>query len=516
MANTPLPVQVDYTSRDYASLREDMIARVRDRVPEWNSSDPSDFGVALVEAFAYMGDLMSYYIDRAANESSLATATRRANVIALARDLGYEASGFIPATVSVTFSNTAGSGVTIPKGTVVTAEIETADVLRNIPFETDEDVTVPSNGVATVTCTQGETRIGNGYGETLGTSFGVPSQVFEIPDRNVVKSSVQVYVFDGVNYFPWQQVEHLSDYSPLSRVYRVRDYGNVTFVEFGDGVSGLIPPNTHVVVAEYRVVDGLEGNVPAGTITEVTSVPGLTDNEVAVLVGTLTVFNDVAATGGADPEELESIRSNAAQVYRSFGRAVTLEDYQNIALSIQECGKASAASSTPGSVIVAVAPYRNTGTAEERPGYEYDAGSSSWVQTTELVSLKEAVSAQLARSALAGTSVTVVSPVYTYIDISVDVIALPSVRQADAEVIIKQAITERLDYARVGFGSRILLNDLIAVISSLGVAESSAVTVLKTKGTASGATNLDAADDEILLLLEEDLIVNVTGGAEAA
>ena len=51
MSITPvsnIPLSVDYTGRDYYSLREALIARIQDRIPEWTASDPSDFGVALV------------------------------------------------------------------------------------------------------------------------------------------------------------------------------------------------------------------------------------------------------------------------------------------------------------------------------------------------------------------------------------------------------------------------------------------------------------------------------------
>jgi hypothetical protein len=78
MSITPvsnIPVSVDYTGRDYYSLREALIARIQDRIPEWTASDPADFGVALVEAFAYLGDMVSYYIDRTANESFIKTFT---------------------------------------------------------------------------------------------------------------------------------------------------------------------------------------------------------------------------------------------------------------------------------------------------------------------------------------------------------------------------------------------------------------------------------------------------------
>ena len=89
------PVSVDYTSRDYYSLREALLERVRERVrertrrdnvgKEWTGEDPADFGVALVEAFAYMGDMLSYYIDRVANESYLPTATQRQNILNIAQ-----------------------------------------------------------------------------------------------------------------------------------------------------------------------------------------------------------------------------------------------------------------------------------------------------------------------------------------------------------------------------------------------------------------------------------------------
>ena len=88
MSITPvsnIPVAIDYTGRDYYSLREDLIARIQDRIPEWTASDPADFGVALVEAFSYMGDMISFYIDRTANESFIQTATQRDSILNIAQ-----------------------------------------------------------------------------------------------------------------------------------------------------------------------------------------------------------------------------------------------------------------------------------------------------------------------------------------------------------------------------------------------------------------------------------------------
>jgi len=102
------PLAIDYTSRDYYSLREALIERVKLRVPTWQGTDVNDFGVALVESFAYMGDLVNYYIDRIANESYIYTATQRKNILNLATMFGYTPGGYVSANVDVTFTNNGG------------------------------------------------------------------------------------------------------------------------------------------------------------------------------------------------------------------------------------------------------------------------------------------------------------------------------------------------------------------------------------------------------------------------
>ena len=105
-----IPVSIDYTSRDFYSLREELINLVKARVnadssKTWTGDDPSDFGVALLEAFAYIGDLTNYYIDRIANETYLPTATQRVNILNLASLYGYTPTGFRAAQVEITFTN---------------------------------------------------------------------------------------------------------------------------------------------------------------------------------------------------------------------------------------------------------------------------------------------------------------------------------------------------------------------------------------------------------------------------
>ena len=150
-----IPVSVNYTGRDYYSLREQLIARIQARIPNWTASDPADFGVALVEAFSYMGDLINYYIDRNANENSIYTATQRKNVLNIAQTYGYVPAGYRQAYVTLTFTNTSAVDVTLPAGTIVSGEVVVIDAVNTVYFTTIADAVVPANGTYSVTATEG-------------------------------------------------------------------------------------------------------------------------------------------------------------------------------------------------------------------------------------------------------------------------------------------------------------------------------------------------------------------------
>jgi hypothetical protein len=100
-----IPISVDYTSRDYYSLREDLIARIKARIPQWTGNDPADFGVAIVEAFAYLGDNINYYIDRVANELNIETATQRQSILNIADSYGYVPTGYRSSVLNLQITN---------------------------------------------------------------------------------------------------------------------------------------------------------------------------------------------------------------------------------------------------------------------------------------------------------------------------------------------------------------------------------------------------------------------------
>ncbi len=95
-------------------------------------------------------------------------------------------------------------------------------------------------------------------------------------------------------------------------------------VRFGDGINGLVPPagTGNIRMTRYQSGGGTTGNKPAGTIVQLkTTVPYVEK-----------VTNTEAASGGADAEMMESLLERGPRTVRHGGRAVTFEDYEDLAI----------------------------------------------------------------------------------------------------------------------------------------------------------------------------------------
>jgi predicted phage baseplate assembly protein len=71
---------INYTARDYESLRRLVLDRISLTAPDWIERHVPDLGVTLVELLAYTADQLSYHQDAVATEAYLDTARRRVSV----------------------------------------------------------------------------------------------------------------------------------------------------------------------------------------------------------------------------------------------------------------------------------------------------------------------------------------------------------------------------------------------------------------------------------------------------
>jgi hypothetical protein len=433
-----IPIAVNYTNRDFYSLRDDLVTRVQARVAEngktWSANDPADFGVALVEAFAYVGDVTNYYIDRVANEGFIGTATQRQSILDIASLFGYTPAGYRQSSLTLSFNNYDTTNVvTVPAGTQLSVDIVVGTSNVQLYFTTILDVSIPSAtdintpGTATGLAFHGYsvdilpanaagTAISNDIaGELLATSNGLTNQSYELSNNQVVDNSISIYVHDGNVFTKWNQVTHLADYGPIDTVYTVTtDSNNYVKITFGDGVAGAVPTLGSAIKAVYTVGGGLVGNIEANQSFNIHAVPVASGYTITDLAS-VKVSSSAAATGGEDPESNDSIRVNAPAAIRTLRRAVTLSDYKDLALAVPNVGKAFAKASQPQTVALYVAPSVSDVSTDYYPGFD----AANIAPTTSWNTLATTVSSYFSDKTQIGVSVNVLPPAYIPVNIDV-------------------------------------------------------------------------------------------------
>jgi len=90
LKNTP----IKYTNRDFDSIKEDLLNHAkRYYADDWKDFSKSTINSLLIDSVAYVGDVLSYYLDYQANESFIDTALEYNNIRKHARSLGYKYAG---------------------------------------------------------------------------------------------------------------------------------------------------------------------------------------------------------------------------------------------------------------------------------------------------------------------------------------------------------------------------------------------------------------------------------------
>ena len=109
---------IKYTSRDFDSIKSDIIEHAKRFYPEqWKDFSKATINSLLVDSVAYVGDVLSYYLDYQVNESFLDSAIEFNNIRKHARSLGFKFAGspnsygfvslfcLVPATIDGTAPN---------------------------------------------------------------------------------------------------------------------------------------------------------------------------------------------------------------------------------------------------------------------------------------------------------------------------------------------------------------------------------------------------------------------------
>jgi len=303
---------LNYVDYDFNTLVTQLADRLHQESEAWKDTYRSATGQMLIELFAYVGNMVLYYLERRAEESYLDTAKHKSSVINLVRLLNYVPKRKTSATGILTFSipTAATKNIYIPKWT----ECQTA---AGIKYVTTEDAVILVGGTTVdVNAIQGEKV------DIEVVADGSAYQEDKINDNSVENTTLSVFV-DGTE---WSVVSTFLSSQADSEHYRIRtELDETVTILFGDGTKGKIPPSGQTKLFRYVRSDGVDGNVYAtASITTInTSIYDEDEDEVE----NISVTNSDTFLGGDNAEDIEEIRFEAPRVFSTGDRAVTKADY---------------------------------------------------------------------------------------------------------------------------------------------------------------------------------------------
>ncbi len=137
VCNPPGLPAIAYRVDDFAGFRRALLAPLAGEVAllGWRPA-PGDLGLQLLEWWAYLGDILTFYNERIANESYLRTAQQAASVAGLVALLGYQPR---PAIAAVGRVAAIRSGARPAEPVVIPAGMQLANTATpGVPVQTFE------------------------------------------------------------------------------------------------------------------------------------------------------------------------------------------------------------------------------------------------------------------------------------------------------------------------------------------------------------------------------------------
>ena len=146
---------VKYLNKDFGGFRDSLVEFSKVYFPStYNDFNPTSPGMMFMEMAAYVGDVLSYYIDKQLQETMIMKAQEYKNVITIAQGLGYTPQITNPSFVDLDMYMVVpkiGTGddllpdyryaLTIKSGVEVSSLTDSA-----IKFQTSEDVVFSNTG----------------------------------------------------------------------------------------------------------------------------------------------------------------------------------------------------------------------------------------------------------------------------------------------------------------------------------------------------------------------------------
>ncbi len=426
----PNTKDIKYFNRDFVGLKDLLVDFTKTYYPNtYNDFSPSSPGMMVLEMSAYVGDVLSFYLDNQIQETFVQYARQTESIFNLAYMLGYRPKVTKTSTVEVDLYQQLpaklSGGTYIPdydyalffqENTVVQSDPgginfliqDTVDFTVSSSLDpTEVTIYQTSGGNPQYYLLKKKRKALSSTIETQTATFTTPSafSTITIENTNIIKV-LDVVDSDGniwyevpylgqeliykstkntntndPNSYTDTDAQYLLKLEKIARRFTTRFRAdNSLEIQFGSGTTsdvdedilpngdnvgiglpfeqiklttafdpsnflqtdtyGIAPANTTLTV-RYLTGGGVSSNVEADTVTTVTSTgniafqnSNLNSTTSNYIFSSVTVNNELAASGGGDGDTLEEIRQNTLVGFQSQLRNVTTKDYAIRALSM--------------------------------------------------------------------------------------------------------------------------------------------------------------------------------------
>ena len=304
---------INFTGRDFTTEYERMLTLLTTELPEYTDLNHSDPGITFVRLSVRSSDQNNYYIDRAAQEAFLLTATFKQSVIDIGRASDYLPTLASPASTRVLLTKIEGveGSIPIPQYTEMSR-------LDEVAYVTTEAITIYSN----------ESSKSVDVLQATATEVVLTSEDFELDDWDNrprynlgygVISNICEVSYSDEPVVEWTQVTSFWQSETTDNHYLLELNGDddTVWLVLGNGIKGAsIAPGYNLTVKYFSTV-GPDGNCGTGKVSYVPD----------DLTLKITCTNTEIATGGAYAESIESIREMIPACAKIQNRGVAIEDY---------------------------------------------------------------------------------------------------------------------------------------------------------------------------------------------
>ncbi|WP_396957661.1 putative baseplate assembly protein [Nitrosomonas sp.] len=191
------------------------------------------------------------------------------------------------------------------------------------------------------------------------------------------------------------------------------EHDGSAYLRFGDDIHGKRPDSGTVFTATYRIGNGTAGNIGLESIAHIVS------NDKRLI----SVSNPLPAQGGVEPESAEEIRRGAPEAFRIQERAVTPQDYAEVAERHPSVQRATATFRWTGSWYTVFL------TVDRKGGGEID------------VDYEQIIRDHIERYRMAGYDLEVDGPRYVPLELEIAVCVKPDYFRADVQAALMRVFS---------------------------------------------------------------------------